>query len=354
MPSEVRRVLDLLAVAFLALSGCTTVSSGGGQEKAPPEDRYGQYVWPAPPDRARIRLVDILAGRADVEAASKLERTLLGAGPASPYDSLRQPSGAAWDARGRLLVTDPGLRALFRFDRAGRRLDVFGVRTAQPLRVPLGVTVAYDGTILVADSGLQKVLAFGPEGELAAAYGRPGDLEGPVDVVASDDGETLWVTDAKRHEVVAFDRKSGNVSARFGKRGVADGEFNFPGGLARAGDGSLYVVDQLNARVQVFSAAGEYLETLGGPGTRPGTFVRPKDVAVDEAGLVYVTDAAFDNVQIFDAEHRLLTFVGAAGTQPGGMQNAQGVAVRGSEFAVVDQLNRRVQVFRFLEAKTAE
>jgi DNA-binding beta-propeller fold protein YncE len=322
--------------------------------EASSEDPYKDFVWPAPPDKARIRLVAILNGRADVETDSKLQKTLLGAGPTNPYDFLRQPSGVAWDAQGRLLVTDPGLRALIRFDRSGRRMDVFGVRTSQPLRVPLGVTVASDGTILVADGGLQRVLAFGPDGDLRAAYGKPGDFEGPADVVASGDGAKLWVTDSKKHEIVVLDRKTGHVSARFGKRGVEDGELNFPGGLAEAGDGSLYVVDQINARVQVFSAAGEYLETLGGPGTQPGSFVRPKDVAVDEAGLVYVTDAAFNNVQIFDAEHRLLTFVGGGGSQPGGMKNAQGVAVRGAEFAVVDQLNRRVQIFRFLGPKSGE
>ena len=349
-----KRAFVPLAAAFLALSACTTISSGDTREKVSAEDRYREFVWPAPPDKARIRLADILRGRADVEAESKLQRTLLGAGPSNPYDYLRQPSGVAWDAQGRLLVTDPGLRALIRFDRAGRRMDVFGVRTSQPLVVPLGVTVASDGTILVADGGLQKVLAFGPDGDLRAAYGKPGDFESPADVVASADGTTLWVSDSKKHEVVVLNRKSGNVSARFGKRGTADGELNFPGGLAQSGDGSLYVVDQINARVQVFSPSGEYLETLGGPGTQPGSFVRPKDVAVDEAGLVYVTDAAFNNVQIFDAEHRMLTFVGSGGTQPGRMQNAQGVAVRGADFAVVDQLNRRVQIFRFLGAKTGD
>lgn len=349
-----KRALIPLAAALLALSACTTISSGDKADTTSSEDRYKDFVWPAPPDKARIRLVDILRGRADVEADSKLQRTLIGAGPANQFDLLRQPAGVAWDAQGRLLVTDPALHALFRFDRAGRRMDVFGVQSSQPLRVPLGVTVAADGTILVADTGLQKVLAFGPDGDLLAAYGKPGDFEGPADVVVSGDGATLWVTDSKKHEVVALDRKSGKVSGRFGKRGVADGELSFPGGLAQAGDGSLYVVDQINTRVQVFSPAGEYLETLGGPGTQPGSFVRPKDVAVDEAGLVYVTDAAFNNVQIFDAEHRLLTFVGSGGSQPGGMQNAQGVAVRGGEFAVVDQLNRRVQIFRFLGAKTGE
>lgn len=348
------KTLSTLALAALLASACTTISSTDGQKRISSEERYREYVWPAPPDKARIRLVDILTGRADVEVESKLQRALLGSGPANPFDYLRQPAGVAWDAQGRLLVTDPGLHALVRFDRANRRMDVFGVRSSQPLRVPIGVTVASDGTILVADAGLQKVLAFGPDGELRSVYGKPGDLEGPADVVASADGTKLWVTDSKKHDVAIVDRKSGNVTARFGKRGTAEGELNYPGGLAQAPDGSLYVVDQINARVQVFSPAGEFLEVLGAPGTQPGHFVRPKDVAVDEAGLVYVTDAAFNNVQIFDAEHRLLTFVGSGGSQPGGMLNAQGVAVRGLEFAVVDQLNRRVQVFRFIGSKTGE
>ncbi|HEX9187860.1 MAG TPA: hypothetical protein VGB87_12340, partial [Vicinamibacteria bacterium] len=83
------------------------------------------------------------------------------------------------------------------------------------------------------------------------------------------------------------------------------------------------------------------------------SFVRPKDVAVDEAGFLYVTDAAFGNVQIFDADLQLLTFVGAGGESPGQFQIASGVAVRGDRFAIVDQLGRRVQVFRYLVPKTA-
>ena len=83
-------------------------------------------------------------------------------------------------------------------------------------------------------------------------------------------------------------------------------------------------------------------------------FVRPKDLAIDEMDIVYVTDAAFSNVQIFSPDYRLLTFVGSGGDQPGHFQIASGVAAHGDRFAVVDQLNRRVQVFRFIVPKDAE
>ncbi len=111
------------------------------------------------------------------------------------------------------------------------------------------------------------------------------------------------------------------------------------------------MVDQINARVQVFDAQGEFLDTFGSLGVGFGSFARPKDVAVDEAGLIYVTDNAFNNVQLFDADFTLLTFVGAGGLGPGQFRGASGVAVRGGEFAVVDQLGRRLQVFRFIEPK---
>jgi hypothetical protein len=77
-------------------------------------------------------------------------------------------------------------------------------------------------------------------------------------------------------------------------------------------------------------------------------------VAVDRRGFIYVTDNAFNNVQLFDADFQLLTFVGSGGRGPGTFWGASGVGVRGDEFAVVDQLGHRLQLFRFLETVTGE
>jgi DNA-binding beta-propeller fold protein YncE len=132
---------------------------------------------------------------------------------------------------------------------------------------------------------------------------------------------------------------------------VEPGEFSFPTSLAFDPEGNLLVVDQINSRVQMFSRDGEYLDGFGGLGVGFGNFVRPKDVAVDEEGFIYVTDNAFNNVQLFDTDFTLLTFVGEGGRGPGRFHGASGVAVQGPEFAVVDQLGRRVQLFRFLTPK---
>jgi len=328
--------------------------SGRKQRKAEAEDPYAEYVWPPPPDQARIKLETVIRGRADVEAKRGFARRLLGASPQSPYDLLVKPFAVDFDAEGRILVTDSGTSALIRFDVEERRMDVLGTRGNVRLSLPLGVHVAPEGTIYVADADLRAVVAFDPEGRVLRVVGGKEELANPTDVVLSPDGTRLYVADSKAHQVVIFDAASGRKLSTLGEPGDQEGQFAFPTSLAFGPDGSLFVVDQINSRVQMFAADGEYLDQLGGLGVGFGNFVRPKDVAVDEVGFIYVTDNAFNNVQLFDVDFSLLTFVGSGGQTPGTFLGASGIAVQNDRFAVVDQLGRRLQLFRFLLPKEAD
>ena len=314
---------------------------------------YSKYVWPPPPDAPRVQLEDILYGRADVEAKSNLQRALLGAAPGA-YDLLRKPFAVAYDHQGRILVTDQGLSALLRFDRTEGLLDVLGTRGPMRLRIPMGLDIGPDGTIFVADIGLKRVVALDPQGGLRGVFGHTGELENPTDAALSPDGAKLYVADSKAHQIVVFDIETAEIQSRFGGPGEGEGEFNYPTSLAFSVEGDLLVVDQLNSRVQVLTEEGEFLDQFGALGVGFGDFVRPKDVTVDEQGFIYVSDAAFNNLQLFDSDFSLLTYVGTGGRRPGQFKNASGVAVHGQSIAVVDQLNRRVQLFRFLPPEVTE
>ncbi|MGH8913915.1 MAG: 6-bladed beta-propeller, partial [Acidimicrobiia bacterium] len=72
---------------------------------------------------------------------------------------------------------------------------------------------------------------------------------------------------------------------------------------------SVFVTDLFGARVQKFSAAGQYITEWGDGGTDPGQFLLPLDLAVDSADNVFVSDPFFNNrVQEFDNNGSYIDF----------------------------------------------
>jgi DNA-binding beta-propeller fold protein YncE len=344
-------IVAVLVALLLGAGGDAIAKKKKKKQEEEKTDPYAEFVWPPAPATPRIKLEEIYAGRADIEATSKWKKKLLGASPQEAYDQLKKPFAVTFDQQGRILVTDHGSHAIIRFDRDERRMDVFGVKGNVRLATPMGLDIADDGTIYVADLTLKKVIAFSPDGEVLELYGEDGVLDNPTDVAVSPDGLRLYVADSKAHKIVVLDRKTGGLAGTIGGPESGPGEFNAPTSVAVDGERNLYVVDQLNCRVQVFDEQGEFIDEFGERRMGYGGFVRPKDIAVDEVGFIYVTDNAFNNVQLFDIDFSLLTFIGKGGTGPGTFHGASGVAVRGNEFAVTDQIGKRVQVFRFLVPK---
>jgi DNA-binding beta-propeller fold protein YncE len=80
--------------------------------------------------------------------------------------------------------------------------------------------------------------------------------------------------------------------------------------MAFDGKGQLFVADMLNARIQVFSADGEYLRHFGERGTFPQQFENPKDLSFDSDGNLYVVDSRRPNFRVFTPQGRLLLEVG--------------------------------------------
>jgi len=72
--------------------------------------------------------------------------------------------------------------------------------------------------------------------------------------------------------------------------GWGDGQFGWPKGVAVAPDGSVYVVDVNNYRIQKFTSEGAYVNQWGTEGTGDGQFVDLKGVSVASDGSVYVVD----------------------------------------------------------------
>ena len=86
---------------------------------------------------------------------------------------------------------------------------------------------------------------------------------------------------------------------KWGTEGAGDGEFYFPKGVAVASDGSVYVADTLNHRIQKFASEGVFVTKWGTYGSGDGQFIKPRTVAVASDGSVYVVDGNNHRVQKF-------------------------------------------------------
>ncbi|XP_019616559.1 PREDICTED: E3 ubiquitin-protein ligase TRIM71-like [Branchiostoma belcheri] len=74
---------------------------------------------------------------------------------------------------------------------------------------------------------------------------------------------------------------------RFGGWGSGRGEFKYPWGVAVSQDNEVYIADQGNIRIQVFTMDGDYIREF--TTTLPtGEKLRPEDVAVDRNGNLWV------------------------------------------------------------------
>lgn len=176
----------------------------------------------------------------------------------------------------------------------------------------------------------------------------------PRDIAFAPDG-TFYVSDSGNHRILHLDQ-DGNLLHVWGAFGATDfntgmeapsGSFNEPWGLAVSPDGSVYVADTWNHRIQKFNSEGKWITMWGQFGAAESNyhFWGPRDVAVDDQGRVYITDTGNKRVVIFDENGTALTSIGGAGLGMGQFDEPVGIAVDNRGYLyVADTWNERIQV----------
>jgi DNA-binding beta-propeller fold protein YncE len=337
----------LAAACVLPLAGCG--SPPGVAFRAAEAER----VWPAPPDPARIRFVGQIVSAADprtglAESGGMLD-TLLGK-KESP--GMVNPMGV-FSEGSRVFIADTGLAGIHVFDLESEDYAFWSPPEDGPrLVTPVGLAVAGNGDVLVADSGDGSIFVFDTDGRLRGTLGEE-LLRRPVGIAVDPSDGRIIVADAESHTVHAL-APDGAELARTGGRGVQDGQFNYPTYVALDAEGRVFVSDSLNFRVQVFDRDLGYRRSFGSKGDLPGYFAQPKGLAVDGAGRVYVADSHFEAVQVFDETGRLLMTFGGEGRGPGEfwLPTCVHIDAKGRIW-IADSYNRRVQVFEYIGPESA-
>jgi sugar lactone lactonase YvrE len=186
-----------------------------------------------------------------------------------------------------------------------------------------------------------------------------GQFENPHGARVGADGK-LYVADTRNGRISVFD-KQGTPLSQIGTPSPGDqntfappGTLRDPWGVAIAKDGTVYVADTWNHRVQVFSAEGQFLRGWGGfeqvPSNQPGSpngFWGPRDITIDPANNVYVADTGNKRIRVYTSDGQFIRNIGVAGAGPGGLNEPTGLYFDGnsSRLYVADTWNKRIQVF---------
>jgi DNA-binding beta-propeller fold protein YncE len=171
------------------------------------------------------------------------------------------------------------------------------------------VSVDRNGEVYVFQRGdkADPIVVFDAKGRYLRSWGR--GMFGNEHGLRADPEGNIWVTDNGDHQVMKFDNK-GELLLKLGVKGETgddDKHFNRPTDIAFAPTGEVYISDGYgNARVVKLSREGQYLMAWGKHGTGPSEFNTVHSVAVDSQGTVYVSDRENNRIQIFDANGKYL------------------------------------------------
>ncbi len=169
--------------------------------------------------------------------------------------------------------------------------------------------------VVIVDPAGQVVRSFGEHGSGEGQFNYQTEISTPLypqgtvagaDLAVGPDG-TLYVADGGNFRVQAFD-PAGKFLFAWGKRGQADGEFEVPWALAADRQGYVYVGD-FTGTIQKFDRSGKFLARYGkGRGAGQGQFVGAVyDLETDAQGNLYAADLKSGRIQKFDAAGNFVT-----------------------------------------------
>jgi DNA-binding beta-propeller fold protein YncE len=350
------RARPALLVSALFIALLVAVSSLNGCSSAPATNNEAELktplVWPLPPAQPILEYSKTFSSSSDIKGKKGLFASFIELIVGKHEEKIVKPYGVTVDSSKRVIIADTTLKRLHIFDEENNKYSWIGKAKKTKFVSPIGVATDVEDNIYVSDSELRKIFILNKDGKFISIIS--GDFQRPTGIAINKKDEIIYVVDTWDHNVKAYSLQGKHLFT-IGRRGMADGKFNYPTNVYVGNDGTIYITDSMNFRVQLFEQDGTFISLFGHQGDGSGDFARPKGIGVDGDGNIYVVDALFDVVQIFDRRGKYLFGFGGTGQGRGRFWLPGGLFIdEENSIYVADSYNRRVQVFKYLGAEQEE
>ena len=262
------------------------------------------------------------------------------------------PEGIFIDSTGKLYVAETNGHKVkvFRIHLPYLAFDHVGqIGTGSPgsgtdsFNVVYDVAVGVNDRIYVADSLNNRVQILTPDGSHLDTI----PITNPRAVYVDNDGR-LFIS-YNEDAVKVLDSDLNEVATLGGNgQGAGNDQFQDPRHVAVDGSGNIYVVDNLNNRIQVFNSNFEYVATIGtGAAQHDNTgFSGPKDIEIGADGTMYISDVHNHRIQLYTPERTYKdTWGGSQGTELYQYQKPNGLHLDPwGRLFVADYDNQRIKV----------
>jgi DNA-binding beta-propeller fold protein YncE len=194
-----------------------------------------------------------------------------------------------------------------------------GTRPAQGgFNGAFAVDIGPDGTIYAVDWFNHRIQTFDSSGNFVSEFGgyssKPGSLIFPRDVLVSADGSKLIVTDSENNRIDVF--TTAGVFVQSVKPPTGSTPLLRPHQTAVAADGTYWIADTLNNRIVHLATNGTVLHSWN----NGGNIKSPQGIALDADGNVYVSNTTKSKVEKYDQNGTLLDTLATPG---GGVTNVR-------------------------------
>lgn len=326
----------------------------------------GQFKRPesiAVADDGRIIVVD--AGQqklAQVEIANKLkaeplphntQTKIFASGPSRVWNvaaSAVSPKGEELYA----YLPEEGLFVVL--DEEGKETRRFGTKNGKGAFVTKaanGFAVSAKHGLYVSDGGASRLQRFTVDGTWKANYAessgmfdskkKEGRLKTPQGVAINDQG-TVYVADTGNRRVDAFSPEGVFLFSI----GPKVGEYELQEPVALAWDSKarfIYFVDKGLKRVFKCEPSGALIASWGEPGAGPGQFESPEALAFDGQAYLYVLDRGLKRVSVYGKDGRWMTDLLSGGSGERNLGDPASLAVQGQRLVIADRARKKIVSF---------